>query len=70
MFIIGINCGSPGMVENGMVTSNGSFVTSIATFTCNCAYELIGDSQRICQLDGMWSNMVPECIRKLLAVLL
>ena len=66
VLLLGINCGSPGMVENGIVTSNGS----IATFTCNCTYELIGDSQRICQPNGMWSNMVPECICKLLAVLL
>ena len=63
---LGINCGSPGTLENGMVTNNGTFVTSVATFTCDFGYELIGDTQRVCQSDGTWSNMVPRCDRKLL----
>ena len=63
---IGIDCGSPGALENGMVTNNGTFVTSVATFTCDFGYELIGDTQRVCQSDGTWSNMVPTCDRKLL----
>ena len=43
-------------------------VTNIAKFTCDFGFELIGDIQRVCQLNGNWSNMVPECRRKLLAV--
>ena len=57
------------MPMNGMVTSNGTFVTSVAKFTCDDGYMLVGDMQRICQLDGTWSNMVPEC-RKLLFILI
>ena len=53
-----------------MVTNNGTFVTSVATFTCDEGYELMGDRQRVCQLDGTWSNMVPTCERKLLPVLI
>ena len=49
-----------------MVTNNGTYVTSVATFTCNFGYELIGDTQRVCQPDGTWSNMVPRCGRKLI----
>ena len=49
------------MPMNGRVTSNGTFVTSIAQFTCSFGCELIGDSQRICQANGVWSNVVPEC---------
>ena len=68
--LLGITCGHPGMPMNGTVTSNGTYVTSIAEFTCNFGFELIGDSQRVCQPSGIWSNMVPECHRKLLAVVL
>ena len=56
------------MPMNGTVTFNGTYVTSVAEFTCDFGFELIGDTQRVCQLNGMWSNMVPECPRKLLAV--
>ena len=63
---IGINCESPGILVNGMVTSNGTYVTSVATFTCDFGYELIGSRQRVCQSDGTWSNMVPRCDGKLL----
>ena len=54
------------MVMNGMVTNNGTFVTSVATFTCVFGYQLNGDRQRVCQVDGTWSNTVPTCDRKLL----
>ena len=53
------------MPMNGTVTSNGIFVTSVAEFTCDFGFELIGDTPRVCQLNGVWSNMVPECRRKL-----
>ena len=66
--LLGINCGSPGMPVNGKATSNGTFVTSVAEFICNFGYEFIGDSQRICQANGVWSNVVPECRRKLATV--
>ena len=66
--ILGITCGDPGMPMNGSVTSNGTYVTSVAEFTCDFGFELINDTQRVCQLNGMWSNMVPECSRKFLLV--
>ena len=57
------------MPMNGTVTSNGTLVTSVAEFTCDFGFELIGDSKRTCQPNGMWSNMVPTCARKLPAVI-
>ena len=59
-----INCGDPGSPMNGSVTSNGTFLTSIAEYSCDFGFELIGDTQRICQRNEMWTNMVPECNRK------
>ena len=67
--LLGIDCGDPGMPMNGMVTSNGTYVTSIAEFTCDDGYMLDGDDERVCQPDGTWSNMVPRCPRKLLSIL-
>ena len=45
------------MPMNRTVTSNGIFITSVAEFICNFGYELIGDTQRVCQPNGMWSNV-------------
>ena len=56
------------MPHDGTVISNGTYVTSVAKFTCNFGYELIGDTKRVCQPNEVWSNMVPECRRKLLVV--
>ena len=54
------------MPMNATVISNGTYVTSVAEFTCDFGFELIGNPQRVCQPDGTWSNMVPRCRRKLL----
>ena len=55
---------------NGMVTTtNGNFVDSVATFTCDFGYILDGDDQRICQPNGTWSSMPPQCTRKSQTVL-
>ena len=43
------------------VSSNGTFVTDVANFTCDFG---ANDAQRVCQSYGMWSNMVPVCNRK------
>ena len=64
---LGITCGDPGVPLNGSVSSNGSFVTSVATFACDFGFELEGDTQRVCEENGMWTNMVPNCTRKSLA---
>ena len=63
--LLGIDCGDPGMPMNGTVTSNDTYVTSVVEFICDFGFELIGDSQRVCQPDGTWSNMVPRCRCKL-----
>ena len=69
LLLLGIDCGDPGMLPNGTVSYKNTYVTSVAEFTCHFGFELIGDGQRTCQPNGMWSNMVPTCTRKLLAVI-
>ena len=68
--LLGINCGDPGVPMNGVVSTNGTYVTSVAEFTCDDGYMRVGDAQRVCQPDGTWSNMVPDCLRKLLFILI
>ena len=46
--------------DNGAVSVNGSTLGSVATFTCNDSYTLIGDATRTCQLTG-WSGSNPSC---------
>ena len=65
LLLLGIDCGDPGMLPNGIVSYKDTFVAGVAEFTCHFGFELIGDAQRVCQPNGMWSNMVPTCARKL-----
>ena len=35
-----------------------------ATFTCNRGFNLIGDSELLCEMEGKWSNRPPTCQSK------
>ena len=47
--------------DNGHVVTNGQIFRSVATYTCNAGYTLIGEDVRICQSEGQWSNREPYC---------
>ena len=48
--------------EKGNVnTSNGITLGSVAFYTCNEGYILLGNSSRTCGVDGMWSFAPPTC---------
>ena len=55
--------------ENGNVNVTRAVDTgvtegSIADYTCNMGYQLIGEDQtRTCMSNGMWSGEEPTCIR-------
>ena len=49
---------------NGAVTQSGLLAGDIATYTCNAAYELMGNDTRVCDSNGIWTNSVPVCTRK------
>jgi CUB/sushi domain-containing protein len=38
--------------DNGHVVTNGQIFRSVATYTCNAGYTLIGEDVRICQSEG------------------
>ena len=42
--------------------SNGNLVESIATFTCDVGYLMMGLSQLVCLSSGAWSGSVPTCL--------
>ena len=67
LFIISIavSCGPLDDPENGQVTVSGSDVFSIATYTCNQGFGLVGVSSRICETSGVWSDSPPVCERKI-----
>ena len=54
-------CGFLPDPENGTVTINGTVPGSIATYTCDPGFNLIGDEQRVCQANGNWSENEPLC---------
>ena len=58
-----IDCGSLDHPEHGTVThsSNATSFEVEATYSCGLGYNLVGDTRRICQADGNWSNTEPEC---------
>ena len=56
-----VECGSLTSPENGNVTLSGTNFTSIAQYTCNSGYVLMGVESRQCQADRTWSNESPMC---------
>ena len=47
---------------DGSVTFTASnYFESVATFTCDDGYDLIGECQLVCLSDGNWSGSKPSC---------
>ena len=53
-----VGCGSLPDPANGQVTLNSTGFHSMANYTCDPGYGLVGNATRICQLDGTWSGSV------------
>ena len=48
-------------VSNGMVCYNGTIAGSVATYTCDSGYVLMGTAERMCRSDGQWEKSVSSC---------
>ena len=60
-----IDCGPLDNPKNGVVhTVPGTYVNSVATYSCNPGYNLTGNTQRVCQSSGLWSKSAPFCAGK------
>ncbi|XP_064386119.1 sushi, von Willebrand factor type A, EGF and pentraxin domain-containing protein 1-like isoform X4 [Halichondria panicea] len=56
-----VSCGSLDDPINGRVTTTGTTLSNIATYTCNTGYTRSGDQTRTCQANGDWSGSEPVC---------
>ena len=56
-----VDCGELDNPNNGQVSLDGIIFGSIATYTCDTGFNLIGDMERICQANGNWSESEPVC---------
>ena len=65
-----VNCNALNDPANGEVDdSAGTTFGQNATYNCNTGYNLVGNSTRTCQADGMWSGSVPTCQSMLLYII-
>ena len=46
---------------NGVVTQMGTSPGSLATYTCNGGFVVVGTATLVCQADGQWSGDAPTC---------
>ena len=51
-------------IANGRVVLSGLTVGSLASYTCNTGFNLVGNSARTCQSNGFWSGVEPFCTRE------
>ena len=56
-----VDCGRPPSVPAvphlTVSTSNGTIANSIATYSCESGYTLLGTIYSACQVDGVWSDI-------------
>ena len=61
-----MECGSPPTADpNGTVDALTTTIGSVATYTCNDGYDLVGNTTLTCQADGTWGGTAPTCDREL-----
>ena len=66
-FLTDMNCSTLTDPANGQVSHTaGTTFRQTATYSCDTGYNLVGDSTRTCQADGIWSGSAPICERMLL----
>ncbi|XP_064382155.1 sushi, von Willebrand factor type A, EGF and pentraxin domain-containing protein 1-like isoform X4 [Halichondria panicea] len=49
--------------ENGSVDDGDNLPGTIAKYTCDDGFRLVGSSKRLCQKDGSWAGEAPICKR-------
>lgn len=56
-----VNCGDPGVPENGWRLVRGTTEPSTVEYSCVEGYALNGTSERTCTSTGEWSGALPSC---------
>ena len=57
------SCGGLSDIANGKVVVMGTTPGSVATYSCNARFILVGMAERKCQNNGQWSGKEPFCQR-------
>lgn len=63
-FPLAVDCGNLSSPQNGEVDVQQTTLGSVATYTCNSGYDLVGVGGATCLPSGVWSDETPECIGK------
>lgn len=56
-----VSCPTLSEIQDGFVDISGNTVGSVAAYSCNQGFELIGKRKRTCQENGLWSSTEPSC---------
>uniref|UniRef100_A0A452HNP9 Uncharacterized protein n=1 Tax=Gopherus agassizii TaxID=38772 RepID=A0A452HNP9_9SAUR len=56
-----VSCGHPGSPPHSQISGDRYTVGSVIRYSCLEKRSLIGNSTRMCQLDGHWSGSLPHC---------
>ncbi|KAH0631151.1 hypothetical protein JD844_005313 [Phrynosoma platyrhinos] len=56
-----VSCGHPGSPPHAQISGDVYTVGSVVRYSCLEGRGLIGNSTRMCQLDGRWSGSLPHC---------
>lgn len=56
-----VDCGDPGRSSNGQRSLVATTAFSIATYSCNRGYNLVGNRTRTCLPSGSWNGTIPDC---------
>ena len=70
-FITDVDCGDIGLLEHGSVTlkDNRTSYKSVAQYSCEKNYTLVGEKERICGEHSIWTGKQPQCLCDYIQVL-
>ena len=65
-----IDCGDPGIPNNGVTTGTSTTFGSVVTHACDVGFKLVGENSLtcICLESGNWSAPLPVCEGKFCTV--
>ena len=59
---VGIDCGPLPDIPYGKISvKSDTKLGSVATYSCDPKYKLVGNSKRVCKSNGKWYGEEPKC---------